>query len=134
VRDTGILHALLNLKTMDDLRAHSVIGKSWEGFVIESLINATASNALPYFYRTAAGAEADLVLEFSPSRRWAIEVKLSSAPTVDRGFHNAADDLAAERRLLIHRGDATFPMRGGVEAMPLMQAIAAVRAASSNQR
>jgi uncharacterized protein len=130
VRDTGILHALLNLRTLDDLRAHAVIGKSWEGFVIEALINAAASSALPYFYRTAAGAEADLVLEFSPNRRWAIEIKLSSAPSVDRGFHNAADDLGAERRLLVHRGDAIFPMRGGIEAMPLMAAIAAVKVAS----
>ncbi len=129
VRDTGILHALLNLRTQDDLRAHAVIGKSWEGFVIEALINAAGSSALPYFYRTAAGAEADLVLEFSPNRRWAIEIKLSSSPTVDRGFHHAADDLGAERRLLVHRGDASFPMRGGIEAMPLMAAIAAVAAA-----
>jgi uncharacterized protein len=123
VRDSGILHALLNLQTMDALRSHAVSGKSWEGFVIENLISACRGKARPYFYRTGAGAEADLVLEFAPGRCWAIEVKLSSAPTVDRGFHNAADDIAAERRILVHKGKERFPMRGGIEAMPLMDAM-----------
>ncbi len=126
VRDSGILHALLNLQTMDALRSHAVSGKSWEGFVIENLISACRGKARPYFYRTGAGAEADLVLEFAPGRCWAIEVKLSSAPTVDRGFHNAADDIAAERRILVHKGKERFPMRGGIEAMPLKDAMTEV--------
>ncbi len=126
VRDSGILHALLNLQTMDALRSHAVSGKSWEGFVIENLISACSGKARPYFYRTGAGAEADLVLEFAPGRCWAIEVKLSSAPTVDRGFHNAADDIAAERRILVHKGKERFPMRGGIEAMPLKDAMTEV--------
>ena len=131
VRDTGILHALLNLRDMDSLRTHSVSGKSWEGFVIESLIAAANNKARPCFYRTSAGAEADLVLEFSPGKCWAIEVKLSSAPTVDRGFHNAADDVEAERRILVHRGREKFGMRGEIEAMPLLQAMTEVSDAIS---
>lgn len=115
VRDSGLLHALLNLESMDDLRGHAVSGKSWEGFVIEALIGAGNGRVRPYFYRTAAGAEADLVLEFAPGRIWAIEIKLSTAPTVDRGFHNAADELGAERRILIYKGEERFPMRGGIE-------------------
>ncbi len=129
VRDSGVLHALLNLQTMDALRSHAVSGKSWEGFVIENLIDASRGKARPYFYRTGAGAEADLVLEFAPGQCWAIEVKLSSAPTVDRGFHNAADDIAAERRILVHKGKECFPMRGGIEAMPLLDAMNEVSAA-----
>lgn len=82
----------------------------------------------PYFYRTAAGTAADLILEITAQRRWAFEIKLSSAPKVDRGFHTAADDLAVERRILVHRGNESFPMRGGIEAMPLMAALNAVRA------
>lgn len=123
VRDSGILHALLNLQSMDALRSHAVSGKSWEGFVIENLIAVSRGKARPYFYRTGAGAEADLVLEFSPGQSWAIEVKLSSTPTVDRGFHNAADDIAAVRRILVHKGKERFPMRGGIEAMPLLDAM-----------
>jgi uncharacterized protein len=129
VRDSGLLHALLNIGSMDALRAHPVVGKSWEGFVIETLIGACEGKARPYFYRTGAGAEADLVLEFAPGRCWAIEIKLSSAPTSDKGFHIAADDLKAERRILVHKGDASFPMRGGVEAMPLVAAMDEVSSA-----
>ncbi|MGE0386466.1 MAG: ATP-binding protein [Gammaproteobacteria bacterium] len=123
VRDSGILHALLNLRGIDDVRAHPVVGRSWEGFVIENLIGATFGKARPYFYRTGAGAEIDLVLEFAPHRCWAIEIKHSSAPKLERGFHQAADDIAAERRLLIHKGTERFPMRGRVEAMPLLEAM-----------
>ncbi len=129
VRDSGILHGLLNLQTRDALRSHAVSGKSWEGFVIENLVDASRGKARPYFYRTGAGAEADLVLEFAPGQCWAIEVKLNSAPTVDRGFHNAADDIAAERRILVYKGKERFPMRGGIEAMPLLDAMNEVSAA-----
>ena len=99
--------------------------------IYESLIAAANNKARPYFYRTSAGAEADLVLEFSPGKCWAIEVKLSSAPTVDRGFHNAADDVEAERRILVHRGREKFGMRGEIEAMPLLQAMTEVSDAIS---
>lgn len=123
VRDSGLLHALLDLRQIDDVRRHLVAGRSWEGFVIENLIGATSGRAKPYFYRSSGGAEADLVLEFAPDRRWAIEIKLSSAPTIDRGFHNAANDLGAERRLLVYKGNERFSMRNGVEAMPLTLAM-----------
>ena len=127
IRDCGLLHALLELGDTDAVRGHPVAGKSWEGLVIEQLIGAAGAAVRPHFYRTGAGAEADLVLEFAPDKVWAIEIKLSSAPTLERGFHNAADDLKAERRILVHRGQEAFPMRGAVEAMPLREAIAAVR-------
>lgn len=128
VRDTGILHALLNLRTTDDLLSHSVVGKSWEGFVIENIMSVAVGRARPYFYRTSAGAEIDLVLEFAPGKCWAIEIKLSSAPTIERGFHTAADDINAERRILVHRGNDRFPMRHGVEAMPLIEVLNEVSA------
>lgn len=123
VRDSGILHALLGLRTMDNLLSHPVAGKSWEGFVVENLVGAAIGRARAYFYRTAAGAEADLVLEYAPGKCWAIEIKLSSAPTVDRGFYNAADDVGAERRILVHKGNDRFTMRHDVEAMPLLEAM-----------
>ena len=128
VRDSGVLHALLNLRTIDDLRSHPAAGKSWVGFAIENLVGAAGGRARPYFYRTGAGAEADLVLEFAPDKCWAIEIKLSSAPAVDRGFYNAASDIGAERRILVHKGKDSFPMRHGVEAMPLLEAMNEVSA------
>jgi hypothetical protein len=96
--------------------------------VIEALIDAAGDRVRPYFYRTAAGAEADLILELTAQRRWAFEIKLSSAPKVDRGFHTAADDLAVERRILVHRGNENFPISGGIEAMTFMASLDAVRA------
>jgi uncharacterized protein len=127
VRDSGLLHAILGLGSLNELRGHPVVGKSWEGFVIEALIAASGPFARHWFYRTAAGAEADLVIEFSANNIWAIEIKLSSAPTVDRGFHHACDDLKATRRIVIHRGNEAFPMRGGIDALPLLGAISAVQ-------
>jgi uncharacterized protein len=127
VRDSGLLHALLGLKNLNDVLGHPVAGASWEGFVIEALIAAAPQGARAYHYRTQAGAEADLVLEFNPDRRWAIEIKKSSAPSVGRSFTVSSDDLEAERRILVHKGPETFPMRGGVEAMTLLDALKAVK-------
>lgn len=123
VRDSRLLHALLDLRYTDDIRRHSVAGKSWEGFAIENFVGASHGRAKPYFYRSSGEAKADLVLEFAPGKYWTIEIKLSSAPTIDRGFHNATDDLGAERRMLVYKGSKYFPMRGGVEAMPLTAAM-----------
>ena len=108
-----------------------VAGKSWEGFVIENPVGAASGRARPFFYRTAARAEADLVLEFALDRCWAIEIKLSSAPDVDRGFCTAADDVGTERRILVHEGRDQFRMRHGVGAMPLPEAVNEVRAAAA---
>lgn len=129
VRDSGLLHALLGLGTLNDVLGHPVAGASWEGFVIEALIAAAPTATRAYFYRTQAGAEVDLVLEFTADRRWAIEIKKSSAPTIGKGFTIASDDLAAERRIVVHKGDETYPMRGGIEAMTLLDAVAAVKQA-----
>ncbi len=125
LRDSGLLHALLNLPTMDDVLAHPVAGESWEGFAIEAVIAAAPPGARFYFYRSAVGQEIDLVLEFSAARRWAIEFKKSSAPVLERGFHIAATDIEAKRRLLVYTGDEAY-RTGDVEVMPLLKAIDAV--------
>jgi len=70
VRDTGLLHALRDLGTLNDVLGHPVAGASWERFVIEAPIAAAPSATRPYFYRAQASAEVDLVLEFTPDRRW----------------------------------------------------------------
>lgn len=120
VRDSGLVHALLGLQTLDALLGHPVAGSSWEGFVIEQLINA-APGAQASFYRTSNGAEVDLVLEFRSGATWVIEVKRSSAPTVSKGFYTAATDLGAVRQLLIAPVAQPYPMKDGIEVMnPLM--------------
>lgn len=116
VRDSGIVHALLGLHTLDTVLGHPVAGSSWEGFVLEQLI-AAAPQAQACFYRTSHGAEVDLVLEFGSGETWVIEIKRSSAPTVSKGFYIAAMDVQARRKLLVAPVDAAYPMRDGVEVM-----------------
>jgi hypothetical protein len=116
VRDSGIVHALLGLADMPAVLAHPVAGASWEGFVIEQLI-AAAPQADTSFYRTSHGAEADLVLSFRNGDTWVVEIKRSSAPTVSRGFHQAAIDVHARRKLLIAPVDHAYTMREGIEVM-----------------
>ncbi len=116
VRDSGIVHALLGLADMSAVLAHPVAGASWEGFVIEQLI-AAAPRADTSFYRTSHGAEADLVLSFRNGDTWVVEIKRSSAPTVSRGFHQAAIDVHARRKLLIAPVDQGYTMREGIEVM-----------------
>ena len=98
-------------------------GASWEGFVIEQLL-AAAPQAEASFYRTAHGAEADLVLELRRGETWVIEIKRSSAPTVSKGFHLAAADVRAARKLLVAPVAAPYPMRDGIEVMDPLTAAA----------
>jgi predicted AAA+ superfamily ATPase len=116
VRDSGIVHALLGLTTLDDVLSHPVAGSSWEGFVIEQLL-AAAPQAQASFYRTSHGAEADLVLNLRNGQTWVIEVKRSSAPTVSKGFYLAAGDVGATRKLLVAPVNDAYPMREGIEVM-----------------
>ena len=132
VRDSGLVHALLGLGTQRDLMAHPVVGGSWEGWIIENLLACAPTTTQASYYRTAVGAEIDLVLELPGNERWAIEIKRSSAPTVSRGFHLACDDIAATRRLVVSSANAVFPMAGGIEHVPLldlMQQLLALRRA-----
>ena len=122
VRDSGLVHALLGLSNQDALLGHPVAGSSWEGFVIEQLINA-APQAQASFYRTSNGAEVDLVLTFRNQQTWTIEIKRSSAPTVSKGFYQAATDLVAVRKLLVAPVDQTYPMKEGVEVVDVMTAV-----------
>lgn len=119
VRDSGLLHALLGLPDEEALLGHPAVGASWEGFVLENLITAAGANASAHFYRTSSGAEVDLLLNWPSGESWAIEVKRSLAPKVERGFHSACEDLQPTRKLVIYPGDEPFPLGHGVQAMPL---------------
>ena len=119
IRDTGLLHALLNIGEHPTLLGHPVGGASWEGFVIENLIGAAPPLTVPGFYRTAGGADIDLVLELPGGERWAIEVKRSHAAKPARGFHEACEDLKPARRLVVHGGADSYPIGQTVEAIGL---------------
>ncbi len=130
IRDSGLTHALLGIETLDDLLGHPVAGPSWEGFVIESLLAVTPTGTRASFYRTTAGAEIDLILEMGARRGvWAIEVKRTSAPRVERGFRIALDDIKPKRAFVVHGGNDGFPLGDGIEAISvrgLAQALAAL--------
>lgn len=122
VRDSGIVHALLGIADREALLAHPVAGASWEGLAIESLIAAAPPGTEAHFFRTAAGAEIDLLLTF-PGRRkpWAIEIKRGLAPKLERGFHLACETVRPERCLVIYGGTERFPMTEDTQAMSLVE-------------
>jgi len=117
VRDSGLLHALLNVETLDRLAGHPVIGASWEGFVLESLLAVLPWRTQPLFYRTAVGAEIDLVLERPDGERWAIEIKRGLAAKLERGFHHAREDLGPAKSFVVYSGEERYPVAEGVEAI-----------------
>jgi predicted AAA+ superfamily ATPase len=123
VRDSGLVHALLDIGTVDQLLGHPVVGASWEGMAIEALVEAARPHAQYSFYRTAAGAEIDLVIERGGQVAFAIEIKRSNAPKVEHGFFIGANDIGAARKLVITPSGDRYPIRDGAEVMPLLQAI-----------
>ena len=127
VRDPGLLHALLGLEQIDDLLGHPVAGASWEGFCIEQLMAAAPPRSQFSFYRTAAGAEIDLVIDLPRSRRWAVEIKRSSAPRIERGTHIAVGDLKPEKTFIVYGGEERYPKGEGMEAIPLFDLICMLR-------
>ena len=129
VRDSGIVHALLELCTWNHVVGHPVAGTSYEGFVIESLIQAAGPQRKAYFYRTHDGAEVDLVFERGGTPELAIEIKRSSAPSVERSFTVACEDLGVKDRFVVYPGDEAFPLRQGAQAIGLGALAAKLRAA-----
>ncbi len=121
VRDSGLVHALLGIPDQHALLGHPVCGGSFEGFVIENLAAAGAPEATCHFYRSAGGAEVDLVMTWPDGSLWAIEVKRSQAPKVEKGFHSACEDLAPDRRFVVHPGEERWTLVSGVEAIGLAE-------------
>ncbi len=121
VRDSGLLHSLLGLTTLEDILGHPIAGASWEGFVIETLHAAIPVGAHANFYRTAAGAEVDLIVTLPGGRRWAIEIKRSLTPKVERGFRNACLELKPDRRIVVYPGSEAYPLNNEIEVLPLRQ-------------
>jgi predicted AAA+ superfamily ATPase len=120
IRDSGITHALLNLTTLDELLGHPVVGASWEGFVLENLLSCLPTGVTPWFYRTSAGAEVDLVIEKNSKEKYAIKIKRSQAPSVSKGFHLGCEDLKATKRFIVYPGKERFPITKEINAIPIL--------------
>lgn len=121
VRDSGIVHTLLGLDGREAVLGHPVAGGSWEGFVIESLLGAATDRIAACYYRTSAGAEVDLVLALPGGKRWAVEIKHSLAPKLEKGFHHARDDLEPEKSFVVYAGEERYPKGEDVEVIGLRE-------------
>jgi uncharacterized protein len=118
IRDSGLLHALLRIRTLDDLQSHPSLGNSWEGFVIEQIAGICAGKSELFFYRTNAGAEIDLLVFDRKNKPVAIEVKYSLSPTVTKGFWNAFEDLACETGFVVYPGSESYPLGMNLFTLP----------------
>lgn len=119
VRDSGLVHALLGIGTHDALLSHPVVGNSWEGFALETLLNAAPLNTSSGFYRTSNGAEVDLLLNMPGHGVWAIEIKRGAASKPRKGFYNACEDLKPAKRWWVYAGADAYPVGDGVQVIGL---------------
>ena len=117
LRDSGLLHRLLDISDREPLERHPKVGASWEGFIIENAIRALgAEDRQCYFWATHSGAEIDLLVHRGGRLR-AVEVKRTSSPSVTRSMRTAVADLGVERLDVVHAGGETFPLGHGIRAV-----------------
>ena len=119
IRDSGLLHSLLRIRTLKDLQDHPSAGSSWEGLVIEQALGILPEGWQAFFYRTSAGGEIDLLLLDDKNKPIAIEIKYSAGVRVSRGFWNAFEDLSCTRGFVIYAGEEFYPITKNVYALPL---------------
>ncbi|XOV82130.1 MAG: ATP-binding protein [bacterium] len=119
VRDSGILHRLLGINSYDALLSNPVLGKSWEGFAVENILSILPSRTEIYFYRTAAGAEVDLVIKMPSSEIWAIEIKHGVAPKIGKHYNQTCDDVGATHKFILYGGEDEFPVGNDVKIISL---------------
>lgn len=118
IRDSGLLHRLLNIATAADLERHPKVGASWEGFIIENLIGLLGADPRQcYFWATHTGAEVDLLVQTSGTKLRGFEVKRTTAPQVTRSMHSALEDLQLDGIDVIHAGERTFPLAKRIRAV-----------------
>jgi hypothetical protein len=119
--DTGLLHSLLNLKTLRDLEGHPKVGASWEGFVMEAVMrHLGARREECFFWATHAGAELDLFV-IRGKRRIGIEIKRTSSPKITPSMRSAVADLGLQQMYVIHAGEHTFDLQRRVRAVAFVR-------------
>jgi hypothetical protein len=129
IRDSGIQHRLLGIDNHNSLLSNPTLGKSWEGFVIENIHSVLPRRAETYFYRTAAGAEIDLVIKMPLSETWAIEIKHGTAPKLNKNFSQTCEDVQATRKYVVYGGNDSFPIAHGVTVISLPKLMDVILAA-----
>lgn len=122
IRDSGLLHSLLNIRTIDELLGNPYLGSSWEGFALEQVWAALPDDWPKYFYRTSAGAEVDLVVLPPRAGPIAFEMKYTAAPRLPRGYHIGFSDLKCDQGFVVYPGKDVYPLAKKVSALPLASA------------
>lgn len=117
VRDSGLLHALLDIPTLPQLLSHPRCGASWEGFALEQVLRLARPDEA-YFWATHQGAELDLLL-LAGNRRIGVEFKRADVPAVTRSMRIAIDDLRLDALYVVYPGERRFALASGIEAVPL---------------
>jgi predicted AAA+ superfamily ATPase len=127
IRDTGLLHALLNIRSSADLESHPKLGASWEGFILEQLIrHLQAATDECFFWATHAGAELDLLV-IRGRFRLGFEIKRTSSPRVTPSMKAALADLGLKRLDVIHAGESTFPLAAQIRAVACSRLLKDIR-------
>ena len=122
IRDTGILHRLLQIQDFNHLMGTPVFGSSWEGFVIENIISEFPDLSY-YFYRTVSGNEIDLVIE-TPVCNLAVECKASTAPKLTKGNWNAIEDIKPDKSFVVAPVSSAYPLAENVWAINIVDFLA----------
>jgi predicted AAA+ superfamily ATPase len=117
IRDSGLLHQLLGIRTEAELFAHPKCGASWEGYAIEETLKAVQPDEA-YFWATHTGAELDLLL-FKDRRRFGVEVKRADAPRLTPSMRIALADLGLDALVVLYPGKLRYPLADRVEAVPI---------------
>lgn len=125
-RDTGILHALTNLKSVEDVLGNPLCGASWEGFCLEQIVTSLPDHAKSFHYRTHAGAELDLIIELPGKDIIAVEIKRSLSPKVTPAMMESFETTAATRGFIVTPKGEGFPMNKYFTALPISEFISLI--------
>ncbi len=126
VRDSGLVHALTQLRSIETLTSHPICGTSWEGFVIEQLLQVVPRTTESSFYRTRAGAEIDLILTLPDSKVIAVEIKRTIDPKISKGFHMGCEDINPTHRFYCMPRGKAFPLDNKTQAIGLEELIVTI--------
>ena len=117
IRDSGILHALMQLQTLGDVQSHPKLGASWEGFALEQVIGVLDTRDA-YFWATHAGAELDLLVRLG-GKPYGFEFKYADAPGTSRSMHAAIEDLSLEHLWVVYPGHQEYPLHDKISVIPI---------------
>jgi predicted AAA+ superfamily ATPase len=123
LRDSGLLHALLGLRTPAEVRSHPRLGVSWEGFALEHAVGLLNAERDAYFWGTHGGAELDLLITRGGAK-YGFEFKFTDAPTTTKSMRIAITDLRLKRLFVVYPGGRRIELDDAIVALPLTELLA----------